>query len=42
MVQNIISPVFSEDDLPWHVAYILLELPLIAAGLLRKPVSPPP
>ena len=42
MVQSTISLVFNRDGLPWHVACILLELSLIVAGLLRKPVPPPP
>jgi len=42
VVQNTISPVFSGEDLPRHIACILLEVPLTAAGWSRKSISPPP
>jgi len=34
--------VFSSGDLSCFVAFILLELPLTATDLSRKPVPPPP
>jgi len=42
IVQSTIGSVFSRDDLPRHIACMLLELPSIAAGLSGKPVPPPP
>ena len=42
MMHGTIGPVFNGDGLSRHVACILLELPLTAAGLSQKPVSPPP
>ena len=33
--------VFSGAELPYYAAYILVELPLTAAGLSQEPVSPP-
>jgi len=42
MVQSIIGPVFSWDDLPRHVACVLFEVPSTATGWSRKSVSPPP
>ena len=34
--------VYSEAELSYYVAYILLEVPLTAAGLSQKSVPPPP
>jgi len=42
MVQSTISPVFSKNDLPRHVASVLFEVPSTAVGWSRKPVPPPP
>ena len=42
MVQSTIGPAFSGDDLSQHVAGVLFEIPLTAAGWSQKRVPPPP